>query len=54
VTPGREAPPGAPRAAGSAPSASALRQQSGKEGANQKATDAAWPATLAFLREHLK
>jgi carboxymethylenebutenolidase len=31
-----------------------LRQQSGAEGANLKAATQAWPATLAFLREHLK
>jgi len=31
-----------------------LRQQSGREGANLRATGAAWPKTLAFLREHLK
>jgi len=31
-----------------------LRQQSGKDGANRKATEQAWPATLAFFREHLK
>lgn len=31
-----------------------LRQQSGAEGANLKAAEQAWPATLAFLREHLK
>jgi len=31
-----------------------LRQQSGKDGANRKATEQAWPATLAFLRERLK
>jgi carboxymethylenebutenolidase len=29
-----------------------LRQQSGKDGANMKATEQAWPATLEFLREH--
>lgn len=31
-----------------------LRQQSGREGANLKATQGAWPRTLAFLRRHLK
>ena len=31
-----------------------LRQQSGREGANLRATQAAWPRTLAFLRKHLK
>jgi carboxymethylenebutenolidase len=31
-----------------------LRQQGGQEGANMKATEQAWPATLAFLREHTK
>jgi carboxymethylenebutenolidase len=31
-----------------------LRAQSGREGANLKATQAAWPRTLAFLRQHLK
>jgi carboxymethylenebutenolidase len=31
-----------------------LRQQSGAAGANLKAATQAWPATLAFLREHLK
>jgi carboxymethylenebutenolidase len=30
-----------------------LRQQSGREGANLKATSAAWPRTLSFLREKL-
>jgi carboxymethylenebutenolidase len=30
-----------------------LRQQSGREGANYKATQAAWPRTVAFLRAHL-
>lgn len=30
-----------------------LRQQSGQEGANMQATQAAWPRTLAFFREHL-
>jgi carboxymethylenebutenolidase len=29
-----------------------LRQQSGKDGANMKAAEQAWPATLEFLREH--
>jgi carboxymethylenebutenolidase len=31
-----------------------LRQQSGGDGANLKAADQAWPATLAFFRENLK
>jgi carboxymethylenebutenolidase len=31
-----------------------LRQQSGKDGANRRATEQAWPATLAFFRENLK
>jgi len=31
-----------------------LRQQSGREGANLRATGQAWPLTLAFLRRHLK
>jgi carboxymethylenebutenolidase len=31
-----------------------LRQQSGRDGANMKASQKAWPATLAFLRENLK
>lgn len=31
-----------------------LRQQAGMDGANLKASEQAWPATLAFLREHLK
>ena len=31
-----------------------LRQQEGREGANLKATQKAWPRTLAFLRQHLK
>ena len=31
-----------------------LRAQDDREGANLKATQAAWPRTLAFLREHLK
>jgi carboxymethylenebutenolidase len=30
-----------------------LRQQDGREGANQAASEAAWPRALAFLREHL-
>lgn len=30
-----------------------LRQQSGREGANLEASQAAWPKTIAFLREHL-
>ena len=31
-----------------------LRQQSGRDGANLKASQAAWPKTIAFLRKHLK
>ncbi len=31
-----------------------LRQQNGKDGANLKATQQAWPATVAFLRDHTK
>ncbi len=31
-----------------------LRQQAGREGANRKAAEKAWAATLAFLRERLK
>ncbi len=31
-----------------------LRQQDGRDGANRKAADAAWPLTVAFLREHLE
>jgi carboxymethylenebutenolidase len=31
-----------------------LRQQSGREGANLKASQAAWPKAIAFLRKHLK
>jgi carboxymethylenebutenolidase len=31
-----------------------LRAQDGREGANLKATQQAWPRTVAFLREHLK
>ncbi|HST61299.1 MAG TPA: dienelactone hydrolase family protein, partial [Longimicrobium sp.] len=30
-----------------------LRQQEGREGANQQAARAAWPATLAWFRQHL-
>lgn len=30
-----------------------LRQQDGREGANMAATEAAWPRTIAFFREHL-
>lgn len=30
-----------------------LRQQQGREGANMKASDQAWPATLSFFRQHL-
>lgn len=31
-----------------------LRAQRGREGANLKATQQAWPRTIAFLREHLE
>ncbi len=31
-----------------------LRGQDGREGANLKATQQAWPRTVAFLKEHLK
>ena len=31
-----------------------LRAQDGREGANLKATQQAWPRTVAFLKEHLK
>lgn len=31
-----------------------LRQQSGADGANMKATEQAWPLTLEFLRQHTK
>jgi carboxymethylenebutenolidase len=31
-----------------------LRQQDGQNGANMKATQAAWPATISFLKENLK
>ncbi len=31
-----------------------LRAQSGREGANLKATQQAWPTMLAFLKQHLK
>jgi carboxymethylenebutenolidase len=31
-----------------------LRQQAGREGANLRASQAAWPRTIAFLRRHLK
>ncbi|MCW5892070.1 MAG: dienelactone hydrolase family protein [bacterium] len=31
-----------------------LRQQSGQEGANLRATERAWPLTLEFLRTHAK
>lgn len=30
-----------------------LRQQEGREGANQRASDSAWPMTVAFFRKHL-
>lgn len=31
-----------------------VRQQAGREGANSRATEQAWPATIAFFRERLK
>jgi carboxymethylenebutenolidase len=31
-----------------------LRQLSGRDGANRRAAEQAWPATLAFFREHLR
>jgi carboxymethylenebutenolidase len=31
-----------------------LRAQEGREGANRKATQQAWPRTIAFLKQHLK
>lgn len=31
-----------------------LRQQDGREGANLRASEKAWPRVLAFLRQHLK
>ncbi len=31
-----------------------LRAQSGRDGANLRATQQAWPRTIAFLRERLK
>ena len=31
-----------------------LRQQDGRDGANLKATQKAWPRTVAFLRQNLK
>ncbi len=31
-----------------------LRQQTGQDGANAKAAESAWTATVAFFREHLK
>ena len=31
-----------------------LRQQSGRDGANMKATEQSWPKTIAFLRSRLK
>ena len=31
-----------------------LRQQEGRDGANLRAAEQAWPATIAFLREHLE
>ena len=29
-----------------------LRQQDGKDGANMKAAQQAWPATVKFIKEH--
>ncbi len=31
-----------------------LRQQDGRDGANQRATEQAWPLTIEFLREMLE
>ncbi|HSV14649.1 MAG TPA: dienelactone hydrolase family protein, partial [Tepidisphaeraceae bacterium] len=31
-----------------------MRQQDGRDGANQKAADAAWPQAIGFLKNHLK
>ena len=31
-----------------------LRRQDGRDGANLKAAQQAWPLTIAFLREHTK
>ena len=31
-----------------------LRDQTGRDGANMKATQDAWPATIAFLKENTK
>jgi len=31
-----------------------LRQLAGRDGANRRAAEKAWPATIAFLREHVK
>ena len=31
-----------------------LRQQDGQNGANMKAAEQAWPATIEFLRENTK
>ncbi len=31
-----------------------LRQQTGRDGANLRATEKAWPETIAFFRQHLK
>ncbi len=31
-----------------------MRQQSGKDGANQKAADAAWPEAISFLKKNLE
>ena len=30
-----------------------LRDQAGREGANRRATEKAWPRTIAFLRKNL-
>ena len=31
-----------------------LRAQEGRDGANRKATQQAWPRTIAFLKQHLR
>ena len=31
-----------------------LRQQEGRDGANRKATEQAWPRTIGFLGDNLK
>jgi dienelactone hydrolase len=30
-----------------------LRQQEGRDGANQRASERAWPLTVAFFKRHL-